>query len=669
METFKYIFGGIIVATTYFFIIRYFVEQNDSYKIDRKIIDKALMMSQLHIIFIFIAIGLTNSLNPFAETDLVNSILDDTFLGKIYDFFSDERPAPDPGVVALVDHIKQNQNVFVFIGLLFSAIESLGLITRCINRWIIEITSIVTSICTLLYLNSLSDTVQKILSTSMMESLAGKFGLSLTSSLSWIGTMSTIIFIVLVIDHIFNHNALNKYYAPINTGKPNLGFIGAISAGGVLFITLFYKYIIPSDIDENYTEKVTENNITSVESEKEISDEKEKDIKEEVNSVKDEISAEDYDMIKESIESWNYIHNTNNYASSAAMEQLYTSTVKFYGQFITAQECVGLFYETLKRYDSFSQEIKGEVTYTKLSENVVRCDFVKEVETNGSYKDYGAYLVFKKKDNQWLIAEESDKITDAYFEKRKAKNSTYFDEIKSNPNNHVMTVYSTENSWVYYCNDNDGNILYRRNLGTGETDRLASLDQDFMMYLVDTFYIHNNRYLDIKGNNNSNSFMNRDIVCRIDMNTGESRELLMGSEITRTQNQYVVFENIIIPSDKSSAESDYFPFEQYYNLDGVLIDGKTISGDGYIGKYPIHLFLYSYKNMVKGFYQYEGHTNHMTFSGELIDDRVFEATEYNEYKQPGGVFKGKIDFDNQWMTGVWENKDGTKQLEFEVRRE
>lgn len=423
--------------------------------------------------------------------------------------------------------------------------------------------------------------------------------------------------------------------------------------GGVIVVLLIvasiYKFMVQKNKDQSINVGTVSKSTNLNENEKDV--------------------QEDYKEIMAIIENWNYVHNTSNYASSAAVEQLYTSTVKFYGQAVTAKECVDLFYRTLKKYDSFSQKIKGEVSFTKLSDGSVRCDFVKEVQTDGTCKDYEAYLVFKKEDNWWYISEESDKITDAYFEKRKAKNSTYLDEIKSNPNNHVMTVYSTENSWVYYWSDSDGNILYRRNLGTGETNKLASLDQDFMMYLVDTFYIHNNRYLDIKGNNNSNSFMNRDIVCRIDMNTGESRELLMGSEITRTQNQYVVFKNIIIPSDKSSAESDYFPFEQYYNLDGVLIDGKTISGDGYIGKYPIHLFLYSYKNMVKGFYQYEGHTNHMTFSGELIDDRVFEATEYNEYKQPGGVFKGKIDFDNQWMTGVWENKDGTKQLEIEVRRE
>lgn len=121
------------------------------------------------------------------------------------------------------------------------------------------------------------------------------------------------------------------------------------------------------------------------------------------------------------IENWNYVHNTSNYASSAAVEQLYTSTVKFYGQAVTAKECVDLFYRTLKKYDSFSQKIKGEVSFTKLSDGSVRCDFVKEVQTDGTCKDYEAYLVFKKEDNWWYISEESDKITDAYFEKRKAK--------------------------------------------------------------------------------------------------------------------------------------------------------------------------------------------------------------------------------------------------------
>ena len=131
MITFKYIFGGIIIATIYFFIIRNILEKNDIYKISRKNTDRVLGLTQLHIMFIFMAIGLTKSLNPFSESNFINSILNDTFLGSIYDFFYDERPAPDAYVVAIVDKIKQNQNTFVFVGLLFSCYDFVQELLSC----------------------------------------------------------------------------------------------------------------------------------------------------------------------------------------------------------------------------------------------------------------------------------------------------------------------------------------------------------------------------------------------------------------------------------------------------------------------------------------------------------------------------------------------------------
>lgn len=412
--------------------------------------------------------------------------------------------------------------------------------------------------------------------------------------------------------------------------------------GGVIVVLLIvasiYKFMVQKNKDQSINVGTVSKSTNLNENEKDV--------------------QEDYKEIMAIIENWNYVHNTSNYASSAAVEQLYTSTVKFYGQAVTAKECVDLFYRTLKKYDSFSQKIKGEVSFTKLSDGSVRCDFVKEVQTDGACKDYEAYLVFKKEDNWWYISEESDKITDAYFEKRKVKNSTYLDEIKSNPNNHVMTVYSTENSWVYYCNDNDGNILYRRNLGTGETDRLASLDQDFMIYLVDTFYVKDNRYLDIKGNNMSNSNMNRDIVCRIDMETGKSRELLMGRVISRKDNQYIVSQETVIPTGKSSADGDYFFYDQYYNLDGVLIDGKTMYGEGHLGKQPFAMQMYSSKDGMTGWCQYIGNTNFMTFKGNLTSDKSFEVEIYNQSNVHCGSFLGNVDFERQQIDGIFRSLDG-----------
>ena len=412
--------------------------------------------------------------------------------------------------------------------------------------------------------------------------------------------------------------------------------------GGVIVVLLIvasiYKFMVQKNKDQSINVGTVSKSTNLNENEKDV--------------------QEDYKEIMAIIENWNYVHNTSNYASSAAVEQLYTSTVKFYGQAVTAKECVDLFYRTLKKYDSFSQKIKGEVSFTKLSDGSVRCDFVKEVQTDGTCKDYEAYLVFKKEDNWWYISEESDKITDAYFEKRKAKNSTYLDEIKSNPNNHVMTVYSTENSWVYYWSDSDGNILYRRNLGTGETDRLASLDQDFMIYLVDTFYVKDNRYLDIKGNNMSNSNMNRDIVCRIDMETGKSRELLMGRVISRKDNQYIVSQETVIPTGKSSADGDYFFYDQYYNLDGVLIDGKTMYGEGHLGKHPFAMQMYISKDGMTGWCQYIGNTNFMTFKGNLTSDKSFEVEIYNQSNVHCGSFLGNVDFERQQIDGIFRSLDG-----------
>lgn len=413
MGVFKYIFGGIIIATIYFFIIRNILEKNDIYKISRKNTDRILGLTQLHIMFIIIAIGLTESLNPFTESNFINSILDDTFLGSIYDFFYDERPAPDAYVVAIVDKIKQNQNTFVFVGLLFSAVESLGLISRTINRWVVEAISVVTSLCTLLYLNLLVDTSKLISSQSMMESVANYFGQSLTSALSWTNTMITITFISLIINHILYHKALDNYYAPVNKNKPGWILISSISICAIAFLAVFYKFMLVSDFSFAQTDVQQDEIITTTQGNNDR-----------IIENNNGIIEKDYNDIKELIERWNYLHSSENYVSRTSLECLYAPTVKFYGQTLDAYKCVTLFANILKKYDSFSQKIKGDITYTEISENVVRCDFIKEVETNGEYNEYESYLVFdNRKDIGWAICEESDKITDTNLQKLNKKST------------------------------------------------------------------------------------------------------------------------------------------------------------------------------------------------------------------------------------------------------
>lgn len=165
----------------------------------------------------------------------------------------------------------------------------------------------------------------------------------------------------------------------------------------IVIITIFFAFIEIDRIEHlNNPETVCENSYT----------------------VNDE-----YAGIKEVIDGWNYLHNSENFISRTSLECLYSSQVRFYGQLLSAYDCVTLFANILKKYDSFSQKIKGDIYFTRLTNDLVRCDFIKVVETNGKCKEYEAYLVFKLNKGCWSIIEESDKLTDMNLEKMKKKNN------------------------------------------------------------------------------------------------------------------------------------------------------------------------------------------------------------------------------------------------------
>lgn len=124
--------------------------------------------------------------------------------------------------------------------------------------------------------------------------------------------------------------------------------------------------------------------------------------------------------LREKIDQWNNLHSLS-IINSSYSESLYDKEVDFYGQKLSSNECINRKVDLIKKYNSFSQKIKGDIMFNQLSDNTIRCDFTKSVETNGLYKDYEAYLVYEKKNNEWLIIKESDKITDTYFEKQNNK--------------------------------------------------------------------------------------------------------------------------------------------------------------------------------------------------------------------------------------------------------
>ncbi|WP_455626144.1 hypothetical protein [Parabacteroides sp.] len=126
------------------------------------------------------------------------------------------------------------------------------------------------------------------------------------------------------------------------------------------------------------------------------------------------------DRLRILIEDWNERHIIH-LPSAASLECLYAPDVLFYGQNLSSKECVKRIIQIMNKYDSFSQRLASDIQYTVLNNDCVRCDFTKCVTVNGSAKNYPAYLVFKKDGDDWNIVVESDKQTDAYFERLRKK--------------------------------------------------------------------------------------------------------------------------------------------------------------------------------------------------------------------------------------------------------
>ena len=114
--------------------------------------------------------------------------------------------------------------------------------------------------------------------------------------------------------------------------------------------------------------------------------------------------------------------------------------------------------------------------------------------------------------------------------------------------------------------------------------------------------------------------------------------------------------------DLFSVTDDYFSWNEYYDLRGNLIDGKTIRGQGYIGKYPIEISMHCLEGEITGWYKYKGHTNYMTIKGRINEYNNFTFVEYNEKGERFGTFEGYADFQSQTLNGYF--RKGNMELDF-----
>ena len=134
----------------------------------------------------------------------------------------------------------------------------------------------------------------------------------------------------------------------------------------------------------------------------------------------DLLTIDDQSQLKSLTRKWNDRHTLQEY-DLYELKSLYADQVFFYGQTLNSDKCIQLIKQTLEKYNTYSQKLVSDLSFTILDNNLIKCDFTKRVETDGKSKDYEGYLIFRKTDDCWAIETESDKATDAYFERLKEK--------------------------------------------------------------------------------------------------------------------------------------------------------------------------------------------------------------------------------------------------------
>ncbi len=136
--------------------------------------------------------------------------------------------------------------------------------------------------------------------------------------------------------------------------------------------------------------------------------------------LSDWLTDEDRYKLKSIINKWNDTHTL--YESDLLeLQSLYMDKVLFYGQTLNAEKCIKLIRQTIDKYDSYNQKLVSNVSFTILNDELVKCNFTKRVTVDGKSNDYEAYLIFEKVNGHWIVQTESDKTTDAYFERLREK--------------------------------------------------------------------------------------------------------------------------------------------------------------------------------------------------------------------------------------------------------
>lgn len=100
------------------------------------------------------------------------------------------------------------------------------------------------------------------------------------------------------------------------------------------------------------------------------------------------------------------------------LNSLYAEETSLYGESLSKKEVILNKENFFKKYPDFNQSINGEIIISKVSENQYKATFQKHVSYNSKTIDVQAYLYFNNINDNWVITNESDNLTDKNISRR-----------------------------------------------------------------------------------------------------------------------------------------------------------------------------------------------------------------------------------------------------------
>ncbi len=133
-------------------------------------------------------------------------------------------------------------------------------------------------------------------------------------------------------------------------------------------------------------------------------------------SANTQVSEDEVIKLKELVYQWNAGLNNGNSNEIAA---LYAERLVYYRTQMSKGNAAVLLNDFFLKNPGFLQEITSDITFEKINNNLIVCNFQKTATLNSKKTDYPSYLKASQEMGVWKIVEEGDKITDYNLDKNK----------------------------------------------------------------------------------------------------------------------------------------------------------------------------------------------------------------------------------------------------------